>query len=671
MRRNCMKTAVVFLCILILMSFSGCNTLYKNASEVFGSDTDGTWGKMSSPSPIPSSETPVVSNEGVPGTWTVMLYLNGSNLESEGGEGTSSLQSILDAQLPDSIRVLIYTGGTSYWYNDVVSPSANQIWLVQNNDLTLLETLETKNMGDSATLAEFLSYGQTNYPADHKTLLMWDHGGGSVYGFGVDELYDYDGLYLSEMSDAFAASDDGQMFDLIGFDACLMASVEMASVASPYARYLVASEEVEPGSGWDYGYFLEALAADTGMTGAELGAAIGDGYFARSVGSGMEGTLTCSVIDLSKIDAIEALLGDYVTSLDGRLAQPQTVQTLSMARQNADKYGEEPGTNGTETLDMIDFYHFIQLQSSEAAAQQLMDAIQDAVVYERSGQQQPNSYGLSIFFPLKVPDSSDASLDIYNTIDFCPEYKAFVIDYVVALYEDTQSMNVDYDSELIAASQGDDLSEVGSYYVHLSDAQMEYLSYVYCTLGMYLDDGTVVDMGFDSDLNIDYTDNTVHDNFQGYWTGLNGEFVAVYVMEETEDYVIYSVPVLYNDEPEIGAENAKMAFIRCTWVWDDTYDNGGYYVYNGMYYTSQDYDAPSSKLAIIPEIGDEVTPIFWPVYAADGDYESYYVGETFAVGAEGLVFDWIELPTGYYQYGFLFFDIYGGEHYSEMTDFEV
>ena len=56
------------------------------------------------------------------------------------------------------------------------------------------------------------------------------------------------------MSDAFSASFDGQPFELIGFDACLMASVEMASVASPYAKYMVASEEVEPGSGWDYGY---------------------------------------------------------------------------------------------------------------------------------------------------------------------------------------------------------------------------------------------------------------------------------------------------------------------------------------------------------------------------------------------------------------------------------
>lgn len=667
MRHFYRQSAALFLCVVILVSIAGCNALYRNASDVFGPETDGVWGRTPAP-----SVTSAPSAKGVPGTWTVLLYLNGSDLESQGGEGTSSLQSILNTDLPESINVLIYTGGTSQWNNDTVDAGANQIWLAKNNDLTLLETLGPQSMGESGTLSGFISYAQTHYPADHKALLMWDHGGGSVIGFGADELYNYDGLTLSEMTDAFAAADDGQPFELLGFDACLMASVEMAAVAAPYAKYLVASEEVEPGSGWDYGSLLDALAANTGMTGAELGTVITDGYFARSAGSGMEGDLTCSVIDLSKVDAIEAQLAAYAASLDGQLAQPLTVQTLSKARQNADKYGEEPGTTGTETLNMIDFYHFISLQEGGTAAQQLMSAIQNAVVYERSGAQQVNSNGLSIYFPLTVPQSGDASLNIYNTIDFCPEYKQFVLDYLTALNEDASEMPVQYDSELIPASQDGDLSEVGSFYVHLTDAQMDYLSYVYCTLGLYLDDGTIVDLGFDSDLNIDYTDNTIHDNFQGYWTGINGQFAAVYVMEETEDYVIYSIPLLYKSKSDMSeTDDSDMAIIRATWYWDSTYENGGYYQYNGMYYTSQEYDAPSTKLSIDPVAGDVITPIYWPYYTADGNYDSYYTADPYTLGADGIVLDWIELPTGSYQYGFMFYDVYGGEHYSEMTDFDV
>ncbi|MCR5235609.1 MAG: hypothetical protein K6E34_00220 [Lachnospiraceae bacterium] len=36
-------------------------------------------------------------------------------------------------------------------------------------------------------------------------------------------------------------------FDFIGFDACLMATVETAYMLSPYADYMIASEEFEPG----------------------------------------------------------------------------------------------------------------------------------------------------------------------------------------------------------------------------------------------------------------------------------------------------------------------------------------------------------------------------------------------------------------------------------------
>lgn len=653
------KLVAVIMCVLLLLSVSGCHTMSRSVSDIIDSETNGVWGKpLSSP-----TETVQPTNEGQPGSWTIMLYLNGSDLESQGAEGTSSLQSIVEAKLPDNIHVLIYTGGTSHWYNDLVNPDANQIWLAKNNDLTLLETLDAKNMGESATLAEFITYAQTKYPADHKALMMWNHGAGSIIGFGADELYHYDGLVLSEMSSAFQTSFDGQPFEMIGFDACLMASVEMASVASPYAKYMVASEEVEPGSGWDYEYILEALGADTGMTGAELGEVITEGYFARSAGSGMEGTLTCSVVDLAKIEEIERLLGAYASGLDNQLVQPQTVQTLSQARQRVDHYGDEPGAGGTESYNMVDFYHLIELQQGGAATEELLAAINDAVVFERSGAQQPNSCGLSVYFPETAPSSDDISLQVYNAIDFCPEYKAFVSDYLTALDQNAQDIPVDYNSELISAEQSGDLSEVGSYYVHLTDAQMNYLSYVYCALGMYLDDGTIVDLGYDSDLSIDYADNTIHDNFQGYWTGLNGHFVAVYVMEEYDnEYVIYNIPVLYNGE---------MAIIRATWIWDSAYNNGGYYEYNSMYYMNQEYAAPSSKLAITLESGDQITPIFWPSYTTDGNYEDYYTGEAFTLGVEGLTFDWIELPKGYYQYGFLFFDVYNSEHYSEMTDFEV
>ena len=54
---------------------------------------------------------------------------------------------------------------------------------------------------------------------------------------------------MDEIERAFQRSRPGT-FDLVGFDACLMASVEVAKIIEPHAKYMIASEEVEPGHGW-------------------------------------------------------------------------------------------------------------------------------------------------------------------------------------------------------------------------------------------------------------------------------------------------------------------------------------------------------------------------------------------------------------------------------------
>ena len=81
-----------------------------------------------------------------------------------------------------------------------------------------------------------------------------DHGGGAIVGFGADENYGYESLSMVEMMMPFRTKfyNDGNKFDWIGFDACLMGMLEVADVLSPYANYMIASEELEAGSGWNY-----------------------------------------------------------------------------------------------------------------------------------------------------------------------------------------------------------------------------------------------------------------------------------------------------------------------------------------------------------------------------------------------------------------------------------
>ena len=125
-------------------------------------------------------------------TWAIYWYLCGTDLESDGGAATEDLGEMMDAELPENVKVVIQTGGASCWENDVIDPDYTERYLYASDGLTLLEQQPISNMGDPETLADFLRFCQENYPADRTMVLFWDHGGGSVYGAVSDENFDPD-----------------------------------------------------------------------------------------------------------------------------------------------------------------------------------------------------------------------------------------------------------------------------------------------------------------------------------------------------------------------------------------------------------------------------------------------------------------------------------------------
>ncbi|NCB32192.1 MAG: hypothetical protein EOM66_12400, partial [Clostridia bacterium] len=183
-------------------------------------------------------------------TWTLLLYLCGTDLESEGGYCTTNLVEAAQVALPENIQVVFQTGGTKDWQLDFVDNSYLERYRLQDEgDVVLLEQVKRASMGKQSTLENFLKFGVEHYPADKYGVIFWNHGGG-MSGAEFDELYDADSLTLDELNGAFNAVDT--QFEFIGFDACLMATLECAMNLSDNAKYLIASEEVEPGTGWDY-----------------------------------------------------------------------------------------------------------------------------------------------------------------------------------------------------------------------------------------------------------------------------------------------------------------------------------------------------------------------------------------------------------------------------------
>ena len=123
------------------------------------------------------------------GSWSIYWYLCGSDLESGGGFATGDLSELLEVQLPEDVNVVIETGGASVWQNDVVDASKLQRWVYNSEGLQLIDEQPSASMGQAQTLADFLQFAKTNYPAERTAVLFWNHGGGSVSGAAFDELY--------------------------------------------------------------------------------------------------------------------------------------------------------------------------------------------------------------------------------------------------------------------------------------------------------------------------------------------------------------------------------------------------------------------------------------------------------------------------------------------------
>ena len=255
-------------------------------------------------------------------TRTVMLYVVGSDLESDYGCATYNLVQSMESEYNENLNFIVMTGGSTGWNTEEeylsgaeeVDSAYNQIWKLEGKrggeehgrmvllESTGIEGYEQTLMSDPQVLTAFADYCYTNYPADQYDLILWDHGGGPASGFGCDNRIPNGNIMsLSQMMSAFSATkliEDNKKFEIIDFDACLMASAEITEALEKYADYLVVSPELEPGDGQEYTAWLNALKNNPSMNGYDLGKAIVDAtmdYYTEGAGKGDDATL--SVID--------------------------------------------------------------------------------------------------------------------------------------------------------------------------------------------------------------------------------------------------------------------------------------------------------------------------------------------------------------------------------------
>ncbi len=559
-------------------------------------------------------------------TWAIYWYLCGSDLESENGAATEDLDEMLSVDLPENVTVVIQTGGAYEWQNDVVESSVLGRYVYDYEGFYLVDEAPNASMGDPDTLADFLSFCVENYPADRQAVIFWNHGGGSVAGVAFDEQFDDDALTLTEIEEAFAAVVGGEPedppFELVGFDACLMATIDTAYTLIGYSRYMVASEELEPGCGWDYEAFLTALADDPGMDGAALGEAICDSYYAACEAYDVADSITLSVVDLeAAMPLVIAYNNMGVEALASACDDTKFFTSFGRYARSAENYG---GNNADEGYtNMVDLGDLIRKSSSllPETAEGLLSALDDCVIYKVNGPYRAQSTGLSCYYNydgdlenlLGFLDVSAVApmvfLYYYGLMGELPEGGMEFINEMgytelpelpsVQVAAQQTSGDEDIDFPVTVDEDGYAVLDVGP---EIADALVEvrfHLAYV------DWDGDMILMLGTDNDLYADWDEGVFNDNFQNMWAAIDGNLVYMDLTYVGEDYNLYAVPVLLNGEEY----NLSVSL---------DYDTEEYTILGAR--KGIDSEGKGDKNLVKLRPGDELTTIFY-VMSISGDDE--------------------------------------------------
>ena len=655
---------------------------------------DKNTGEMTINRPKHDPETPM----GEEGVWTIFVYICGSNLESEGGDGTEDINEMLSADASDNVRFVIETGGASEWQNDYVSADVLQRFVVQNGEITEVGSVENASMGNSNTLTDFLRWGITEYPSEHMGFVFWNHGGGSITGVCYDENFDDDSLSLIEIDSALYSVFDEMTdsFEFIGFDACLMSTVETANILASYARYMYASEELEPGSGWDYTAIGSFLAENPDADGAELGRAVCDSYLAlcESVDQGDQSTL--SVVDLGNLDNLLIAFNRFSKSMFESGDDADSLSGMIRGIKGAENFGGNDDEEGY--TNMVDLSGIVDACSGySSGADEVKKALDNAVAYKVAGSDHANAGGLSMYYPLKVGGSKE--LAFFETVAVSPYYMSFIDrqnhgaanvgdsyddsyyfdensswnsggDYVYdeqsgnyvseepsgSYYEYADQIETTGESSYITFESEPAINENGIYTFTLTSEGLDNTSAVYAIVYQITEDGNnYFELGETFDIVEDWETGVFEDCFDGYWMSLpDGQNLALYIVDYDENCTIYTSPIMLNGkETNLRIRHDIGGDVTIEGAWDGIDENGA-----------------ASRDIVKLKDGDVIVPLYTFINGETYEDEGKYQGREYTVkGTPEIIYGLLE-PADY-LYAFDIEDIYYDYYLTDFVTFNV
>jgi len=581
-------------------------------------------------------------------TTLIGLYLVGSDLESEDGYGTADIIQMIDGYAdtnPDILNLIIAYGGafTPEWTGMTIATiedlKVDGEDSIIGNDEHYQYRDRNANMGDIASLSQFLST-LDDVSREQAFLIFWDHGE-AYNGFGYDENY-ADQLSIDEMTQALEEHDG--WYDLIGFDACLMGSLEVASRFTPYTRYFLASEEMEPGEGWNYTDIIQSLLQTRSPDPVLFGEIVIDSFIAET---GQDSTL--SLMDLNTTALLLTQLDALGYSLASQTKEPALYASVGSAYKKTKAFGSIPRERTESSLDLTNLLQNVRDAVPQVSTdiENVISVLPSFVIYEKHGSMSPNIGGIAISSP-RFLDSTGYT-DLADTLSLTEGWDRFFASYITKKTDDITK------PEFVVQDEGT-YNLIDRY--DTADVGIDYYAFD--------DDGMMI---LGSEPAFPQPDGFYQlPQWTGEWYFLTnpdkeGEYALLemyYVEEYTDGSLVYSSDIDIEHDKKTDMAIMNTIFSPET----------GEITTSVLPYTLRENgEILYAKKTIVPEPGDKITT--YASYLSDTSEEEELIPiGTITVTDETKIVHAV-LPDGIYAYG-LYAEYYNGEgDYADMQVIEI
>ncbi|MCF7799870.1 hypothetical protein K9L05_02465 [Candidatus Babeliales bacterium] len=384
--------------------------------------------------------------------WTILIFVQAKNNLSK--FATKNLTDMASIGSNNKINILVQ------WYQ----PNQQGIWRykIEKNQINLETHIAQNSDGSSSEdLVGSMKWAVNNYPAKNYFLVLWNHGVGildpvwnsshrmhispylsvenpklEIEGITKNfenELSSHRGILFNELNRTYMNNQElanalrqiktdvlkNKKLDILGMDACLMAMIEVGYQIRNYAKYMVASQEVELANGWDYLTLLKNLSLGNinPITLAVNIVKTYEHYYANKIQF-----YTQSAVDLENMDLIKEGINQIIKDIDickkldtvkiKKLIQNSRSESIQFSNKNYidlysfySQFHKKLNENYTkQALNIIKNQHTKNeltksVNNLKESLQLGMKLVENAVVAKTAGKTFSGTQGLSIYFP--------------------------------------------------------------------------------------------------------------------------------------------------------------------------------------------------------------------------------------------------------------------------------